>query len=59
MILIARPRPITLGSYRMFRGSSWSSYDNWYCRSAYRDRLVPSNRDNYLGFRVALRKRLK
>ena len=40
------------GAYRVYRGGGWA-YDGRYCRSAYRDRYWPVNRDLYLGFRVA------
>ncbi|NQV28864.1 MAG: SUMF1/EgtB/PvdO family nonheme iron enzyme [Rhodopirellula sp.] len=40
------------GSNRVNRGGSWrNSARN--CRSAYRNRNTPSNRNNNLGFRVA------
>jgi formylglycine-generating enzyme required for sulfatase activity len=41
------------GSLRVYRGGSWHS-DVEICRSAYRNRSVPSNRDDRYGFRVAL-----
>ena len=41
------------GSYRVFRGGSWSR-DAADCRSAFRSRLGPSFRWCYLGFRLAL-----
>jgi formylglycine-generating enzyme required for sulfatase activity len=42
------------GSYRVDRGGGWS-YGAAYCRSADRDRFLPSGRGNYYnGFRVAL-----
>ena len=40
------------GSYRVFRGGSWS-YDADNCRSAYRDRWHPSYRYYDLGFRLS------
>jgi formylglycine-generating enzyme required for sulfatase activity len=41
------------GSLRVYRGGSWFN-NAVMCRSAYRIRLDPSNRNFYLGFRVAL-----
>ena len=41
------------GSSRVFRGGCWL-YSAWFCRSAYRDRGSPGNRDYFLGFRVSL-----
>ena len=41
------------GSDRVFRGGGWSSIAG-YCRSAFRVRRSPGNRDSDLGFRVAL-----
>jgi formylglycine-generating enzyme required for sulfatase activity len=40
------------GSYRVYRGGSWSYYGQD-CRSAYRDRLAPGGERYYLGFRLA------
>jgi len=40
------------GSFRVARGGSWELSPDG-CRSAYRDPIVPSNRLNDLGFRVA------
>ena len=41
-----------LGVNRVIRGGSWNnSAEN--CRSAYRNRNEPENRDNNLGFRLA------
>lgn len=40
------------GSFRVNRGGSWSSTAR-YCRSANRSRSNPTNRINFLGFRVA------
>ncbi|MFV1966301.1 MAG: formylglycine-generating enzyme family protein [Pirellulaceae bacterium] len=46
------PQGASGGSNRVFRGGSW--YDTAaYCRSAYRLRVLPMFRFNYLGFRVA------
>ncbi len=36
---------------RLLRGGSWD-FSPWYCRSAYRDRFVPDDRDLNIGFRV-------
>jgi formylglycine-generating enzyme required for sulfatase activity len=46
------PGPPT-GSYRVIRGGNWLS-DGQHCRSAFRSGYVPTFRNNYLGFRVAL-----
>ena len=40
------------GSARVIRGGGWRN-DSGSCRSAFRDRNVPSYRHDYLGFRVA------
>jgi len=56
MILIAKPKSIIQGSYRVFRGGCWNGH-GLYCRSADRRRVVPPKRDHDLGFRVILRKR--
>lgn len=46
------PEVTSQGSVRVYRGGGW--YDSaWYCRSANRDRLIPSFRSGNLGFRVA------
>jgi formylglycine-generating enzyme required for sulfatase activity len=39
---------------KIIRGGSWDNHPQ-YCRSAYRGRSLPSDRDRYLGFRVACR----
>ncbi len=39
------------GSTRVLRGGSWDDFAQ-YCRSAYRDSVVPSGRDSNIGFRV-------
>ncbi|MFZ4083774.1 MAG: formylglycine-generating enzyme family protein [Pirellula sp.] len=41
------------GSYRVNRGGSWNN-EAANCRSANRNRNDPSNRNNNLGFRLAL-----
>ena len=41
------------GSYRVNRGGGWGS-DSRHCRLSYRSRSTPDDRDNYLGFRLAL-----
>jgi formylglycine-generating enzyme required for sulfatase activity len=40
------------GSYRVFRGGSWS-YDARGCRSAMRYGIRPGDRDRYVGFRLS------
>lgn len=42
---------VTSGYYRVIRGGSWGGYSS-YCRSAYRDWLVPGLALIYGGFRV-------
>jgi formylglycine-generating enzyme required for sulfatase activity len=42
------------GSYRVLRGGSWID-DALICRSAFRDRLTPSDRGSIIGFRLSLR----
>ncbi|MBD2151635.1 SUMF1/EgtB/PvdO family nonheme iron enzyme [Pseudanabaena sp. FACHB-1277] len=37
----------------MLRGGSWNNNAN-HCRSAYRNRNIPSSRNNNYGFRVVL-----
>lgn len=59
MILIAKPRPITLGSHWVIwaiRGGSWACVGENY-RSSYRIGYRPAFRYDDLGFRVILRKR--
>ena len=41
------------GSNRVIRGGSWNNNPN-NCRSAYRNNISPSNRNNNYGFRLAL-----
>jgi formylglycine-generating enzyme required for sulfatase activity len=41
----------SIGSNRIYRGGGWLSFA-WYCRSASRGQGVPSQRYNFLGFRV-------
>ena len=48
----SNPQGPTEGSLRVFRGGCWFSPAG-YCRSAYRDWLVPEFRFSHLGFRVA------
>jgi formylglycine-generating enzyme required for sulfatase activity/tRNA A-37 threonylcarbamoyl transferase component Bud32 len=50
---VADPTGPAGGSYRVFRGGSWS-HPARYCRSASRHWSVPSSRSSYLGFRLAL-----
>jgi uncharacterized protein (TIGR02996 family) len=46
------PEVTAEGSYRVYRGGSW--YDSaWECRSAFRFGFSPSDRDYFLGFRIA------
>lgn len=47
------PKGPSKGAYRVFRGGSWC-YGPWVCRSAFRRRGSPVERDYFLGFRVAL-----
>lgn len=56
MILIARSRPIIGGSYRVLQGGGWY-YCSLSCRSANRDWAGPTDRIDFLGFRVILRKK--
>ena len=46
------PTGATSGSSRVLRGGSWA-HNARSCRSAYRDGSTPSDRSNYLGFRLA------
>jgi formylglycine-generating enzyme required for sulfatase activity len=39
-------------SARVLRGGSWTDYP-LYCRSAFRDNYLPTDRDDFVGFRVA------
>jgi formylglycine-generating enzyme required for sulfatase activity len=39
------------GADRVLRGGGWI-FNAWYCRSAFRDRSRPGNRDDYTGFRL-------
>ena len=45
------PTGASSGSYRVFRGSSWSGYSNL-CAVSFRNFNFPNSRSNYLGFRV-------
>ena len=47
------PKGPSTGSYRVYRGGGWF-YSAGICRSAYRISDVPSYRNVYLGFRLAL-----
>jgi uncharacterized protein (TIGR02996 family) len=49
---VTNPSGPPIGSYRVCRGGSWNSRGR-YCRSAYRSRGSPLDRDRYVGFRVA------
>ena len=42
------------GSLRVFRGSSWHSYDAWHCRVSIRGGYDPTSRCNDFGLRLAL-----
>jgi formylglycine-generating enzyme required for sulfatase activity len=46
------PGPPT-GQFRVVRGGSWRNHAST-CRAAYRNALVPNNRDPYTGFRVVI-----
>lgn len=46
------PAGPSTGSYRVNRGGSWN-YGATFCRVAYRNSFVPSNRIKYLGLRLA------
>jgi len=50
---VTDPTGPSLGSYRVFRGGSWS-YNGQYCRSAVRDYDWPDGTSSGLGFRAAL-----
>jgi len=47
------PKGSSTGSRRCFRGGCWGDSGPGNFRSAYRYRLTPSYRDDYLGFRIA------
>ncbi len=47
------PTGAVSGSYRVFRGGCWFNAPQ-FCRVAYRDNSAPTNRSNYIGFRVVL-----
>jgi len=49
----SNPKGASSGAIRVLRGSSWSHYSK-YCRTAYRFNYAPSNRYDYLGFRLVL-----
>jgi formylglycine-generating enzyme required for sulfatase activity len=48
---VTDPTGAAVGSLRVYRGGSWFNYSD-YCRSGYRYRFSPVNRDFHLGFRV-------
>ena len=51
---VVDPQGLAIGSYRVFRGGSWS-YDAWRCRSAIRHgSRGPGSGNGYFGFRVVL-----
>jgi len=49
---VTNPKGPTEGAQRVLRGGSWNNNAS-NCRSAYRNRNDPSNRNNNIGFRVA------
>jgi formylglycine-generating enzyme required for sulfatase activity len=49
---IENPSGPATGSYRVIRGGAWNNTAA-YCRSAYRNRIAPSNRLTDLGFRLS------
>ena len=49
----SNPTGPTSGSYRVYRGGSWSSYAG-ICRTAYRNNITPTGAGDNLGFRLAL-----
>jgi formylglycine-generating enzyme len=48
---VINPAGPAIGSYRVLRGGGWG-YDAANCRSAFRNRIYPDYRDNFIGFRV-------
>ena len=50
---VTDPQGPSRGSVRVYRGGSWN-YNARYCRSANRNNNTPGNRNNNLGFRVAV-----
>jgi len=42
------------GSNRILRGGGWYSFVVYYCRVAYRNYIIPANRNDSLGFRIVL-----
>jgi len=48
---VSNPAGPATGSYRVLRGGSWRNYAE-FCRSAYRDRSTPVNRNFNVGFRL-------
>jgi formylglycine-generating enzyme required for sulfatase activity len=49
----SNPTGVTSGSYRVFRGGSWFS-NAVFCRPTYRNDSTPTDRNDYIGFRVCL-----
>jgi len=47
------PTGLPQGNYRVVRGGSWFN-DPKYCRAAFRVGNIPSDSDNYIGFRVCI-----
>jgi len=52
--IVSDPVGASYGSDRVMRGGSWKSISRL-CRSAHRNYVPPSFRNNYLGFRLAIR----
>lgn len=58
MILIVKPKPIILGSYRVIRGDGWFVLVSYPRQAYFRSALCPRFLDNDRGFRIILRKRI-
>ena len=50
-----KPKFPTSDTYKVVRGGNWTNYSK-FCRSAYRNRFLPSFKSSGLGFRLVLRK---
>lgn len=48
---ISNPHGASSGSYRLFRGGSWSS-NSTSCRAAFRGNNIPVGRNDFVGFRL-------
>ena len=48
-------RPLVKGSYRAVRGGAWNNFPK-FCRSAYRNKFLPSFRSSGVGLRISLKK---